>query len=75
MEGRGGVHAHVPVGDGCLRPVPEKDIWVLIAGQYLSTTKTRSQLEEGENSDVDPDWLYPDPDRQNLINPDPDPGQ
>ena len=23
--------------------------------------------------DVDPDWLYPDPDPQNLINPDPDP--
>ena len=24
-------------------------------------------------SDVDPDWLYPDPDPQNLINPEPDP--
>ena len=30
---------------------------------------------QGKNitSDVDPDWLYPDPDPQNLINPDPDP--
>ena len=26
-------------------------------------------------SDVDPDWLYPDPDPQNLTNTDPDPGQ
>ena len=29
----------------------------------------------GFTSDVDPDWLYPDPDPQNLINPDQDPGQ
>ena len=30
-------------------------------------------------SDVDPDWLYPDPDPQSLMNPypepDPDPGR
>ena len=25
--------------------------------------------------DVDPDWLYPDPDPKNLMNLDPDPGQ
>ena len=26
---------------------------------------------EKATSDVDPDWLYPDPDPQNLINSDP----
>ena len=28
-----------------------------------------------ESSDVDPHWLYADPDPQNLMNADPDPGQ
>ena len=27
------------------------------------------------NSDVDPHWLYADPDPQNLMNTDQDPGQ
>ena len=28
-----------------------------------------------EGSDVDPNWLYADPDPQNLMNADPDPGK
>ena len=31
------------------------------------------RLPTAQTSDVDPDWLYPDPDPQNLVSPDPNP--
>ena len=42
--------------------------------QYIMHVHIQSTPVYSYNiSDVDPDWFYPDP--QNLINPDPDPGQ
>ena len=46
---------------------------------FLYTCYVRSVLSRGyadiSDSDVDPDWLYADPDPQNLRNADPDQGQ
>ena len=50
------------------------------AGDALKPLVKESNSQKKDNfyllgiSDVDPNWLYADPDPQNLMNNDPDPG-
>ena len=50
-------------------------ITVLYAGKNIHSFLNCEYFAMYSSDDVDPDWLYADPDSQNLMNADPDPGQ